>query len=135
MNSTFRILFYARWQKRKANGKVPIIARITINGAKSQFNLKIDVSEKIWDPKSGRAIGNSKEAIEANRYLNTAYGSLVQKYRILAERGEVVTASLLKDSFLGADIKKMTLLDAFKEFNDIHVSDIVEGYETVEVKR
>ncbi len=30
----------------------------------------------------------------------------------------MVTASLLKDSFLGAEIKKTTLLDAFKEFND-----------------
>ena len=40
---------------------LPIYVRITINGTKARFSLKIRVSEKIWDAKSGRAIGHSHE--------------------------------------------------------------------------
>ncbi|MDR0954455.1 MAG: site-specific integrase, partial [Rikenellaceae bacterium] len=118
MNSTFRLLFYARWQKRKANGKVPLYARVTIDGTKVEFNVKMDVSEKIWDPKFGRASGNSREAVTLNQYLTSIAGKLKEKYLLMTEQGLVVTASMLKDAYLGVNIKTNTLLGIFKEFND-----------------
>ena len=69
MKSTFRILFYAKWEASDEAKMLPIYVRITINGTKARFSLKIRVSEKIWDAKSGRAIGHSHEALQANRYL------------------------------------------------------------------
>lgn len=57
MKSTFRILFYARWEKTKENGKVPLQARITLDGQKVKFRLKAEVSSNIWDSKSGQAKG------------------------------------------------------------------------------
>ena len=71
MKSTFRILFYAKWEASDEAKMLPIYVRITINGTKARFSLKIRVSEKIWDAKSGRAIGHSHEALQANRYLDT----------------------------------------------------------------
>ncbi len=118
MNSTFRLLFYARWQKRKTNGKVPIYARLTIDGTKVVFNVKMDVPEKIWDPKFARASGNSKEAIALNEYLSSMQGKLKEKFLLMTEQGLVVTASMLKDAYLGVNIKTNTLLGVFKEFND-----------------
>ena len=59
MKSTFRILFYAKWEASDEAKMLPIYVRITINGTKARFSLKIRVSEKIWDAKSGRAIGNT----------------------------------------------------------------------------
>ena len=53
MKSTFRILFLARWELKKKNGKVPLCARITIDGERVKFSLKSEVTAKIWDPKSG----------------------------------------------------------------------------------
>lgn len=71
MRSTFRILFFARWEKKKENGKVPLLARITLDGEKVKFSLKTDISPDIWDPKAGRAIGHSKEATQLNMYLDS----------------------------------------------------------------
>ena len=90
MKSTFRILFLARWELEK-NDKVPLCARITIDGEKVKFSLKSEVSSNIWDPKSGRAKGQTKE---------------------------VVTASMVRDAFLCTNIKSNTWLSVFEEFND-----------------
>lgn len=59
MKSTFRILFYVKKDKQKANGNFPIMCRITIDGEASRFNTKVDINEGNWDGKSGRAIGRS----------------------------------------------------------------------------
>ena len=61
MKSTFRILFFARWEKKKEDGKVPLLARITLDGEKVKFSLKAEVSANIWEPKAGKAIGQTKE--------------------------------------------------------------------------
>ena len=65
---------------------LPIYVRITINGTKARFSLKIRVSEKIWDAKSGRAIGHSHEALQANRYLDSVvtHPADLEKYRRIA---------------------------------------------------
>ena len=118
MNSTFRILFYARWEKKKENGRVPLQTRVTLDGDKVKFSLKTDVSPDIWDPKAGRATGQTKEALQLNRYLDSIKGQLITHYHRLAEANEVVTAHMIKDAFLGTDVKTNTLLAVFEEFND-----------------
>ena len=105
MRSTFRILFFVRWELQKADGKVPIHTRLTLDGDKVRFNLKIEVSAKLWDPKAGKAIGQTKEAVQVNRYLDSIKGQLIAHYHRLAEANEVVTAAMLRDAFLGYDAK------------------------------
>ncbi len=117
MKSTFRILFLARWELEK-NGKVPLCARITIDGEKVKFSLKSEVSSAIWDPKSGRGKGQTKEALQFNRYLDSIKGQMIMHYHSLSEANEVVTASMVRDAFLGTNIKSNTLLAVFEEFND-----------------
>lgn len=117
MKSTFRILFLARWELEK-NGKVPLCARITIDGEKVKFSLKSEVSSSIWDPKSGRAKGQTKEALQLNRYLDSIKGQMITHYHALSSANEVVTAAMVRDAFLGTDVKSNTLLAVFEEFND-----------------
>ena len=118
MKSTFRILFLARWELKKENGTVPLCARITIDGEKVKFSLKSEVSSAIWDPKSGRAKGQTKEALQLNRYLDSIKGQMITHYHSLSEANEIVTASMLRDAFLGTNIKNNTLLTVFEAFND-----------------
>lgn len=118
MRSTFRILFFARWEKKKENRKVPLLARITLDGEKVKFSLKTDISPDIWEPKAGKAVGHSKEAIQLNMYLDSIKGRLISHYHRLVEANEVVTAAMIKDAFLGYDIRTNTLLGIFEEFND-----------------
>ena len=118
MKSTFRILFLVRWELKKEDGKVPIIARITIDGEKVRFSLKTEVPASIWDPKSGRAKGQTKEALQINRYLDSINGQMITHFHRLSESNEVVTAAMVRDAFLGTDAKSNTLLSVFEEFND-----------------
>ena len=78
---------------------LPIYVRITINGTKARFSLKIRVSEKIWDAKSGRAIGHSHEALQANRYLDSVVTRINTIYYRLCEQSEAVTAQMVRDEF------------------------------------
>ena len=118
MKSTFRILFLARWELKKENGKVPLCARITIDGERVKFSLKSEVTAKIWDPKSGRATGQTKKALQLNRYLDSIKGQMIMHYHSLSEANEVVTTAMMRDAFLGTNIKSNTLLTVFEEFND-----------------
>ena len=118
MKSTFRILFYAKWEASDEAKMLPIYVRITINGSKARFSLKIRVSEKIWDAKSGRAIGHSHEALQANRYLDSVVTRINTIYYRLCEQSEAVTAQMVRDEFLGVKAPSKTLLSVFAEFND-----------------
>lgn len=71
MRSTFRILFLTRWELNKENGKAPLCARITINGEKVKFSLRSEVWSNTWNPKSGRAKRQTKEALQLSRYLDS----------------------------------------------------------------
>lgn len=53
MKSTFRILFFARWESAKDNGKVPLQARITLDGDKAKFSLKTEVTALPETDRSG----------------------------------------------------------------------------------
>lgn len=118
MKSTFRILFLARWELKKENGKVPLCARITIDGEKTKFSLKTEICRAIWDAKAGRAKGQTKEAIQVNRYLDSIKGQMISHYHRLCEANEFVTAAMVRDAFLGTDVKTNTLLTVFEAFND-----------------
>ena len=52
--STFNILFYGKRSAIKANGKMPIMGRITVNGQAVQFGAKVEVSPEIGTPKRAR---------------------------------------------------------------------------------
>ncbi|WP_407650871.1 hypothetical protein [Alistipes indistinctus] len=42
-----------------------------------KFSLKSEVTAKIWDPKSGRATVQTKEALQLNRYLDSIKGQMI----------------------------------------------------------
>ena len=80
MKSTFRILFYAKRDKQKVDGTVPIWCRITVDGQATRFNTKSNINPNIWDSKAGKASGKTKEAIEANSLLDTIKASIYKVY-------------------------------------------------------
>ncbi len=46
--STFNILFYLKRNAKKANGNMPILGRITVNGKAIQFGAKLEVNPDLW---------------------------------------------------------------------------------------
>ena len=60
MRSTFSSIFYLKRQVVRKDGTVPVMGRITIDGTQTQFSCKMTIDPKIWDTKTGRAIGRSR---------------------------------------------------------------------------
>lgn len=71
MRSTFKILFYLNKNSLKPDGTVPIMCRITVDGAISQFSCKTSIYTDLWDTKANRAIGKSKDAKKVNAKIDT----------------------------------------------------------------
>ena len=112
MKSTFRILFYVKKDKKKANGNYPIMCRITVNSEASRFNTKVDIAPENWDGKTGRAIGRSTEIARKNSLLDEIKASLHRIYHEI-QRQDTVTAEKMKNEFLGFSESHETLLNLF----------------------
>ena len=118
MKSTFRILFYLKRDKQKADGTAPLWCRITVDGQVARFNTKSDIRPDIWDSKTAKAIGKTKEANEINALLDTIKTSIYNVYYNLQTRENDVTAERVKNIFLGIEVKHQTLLELFKRHNE-----------------
>lgn len=138
--STFNILFYVKRNAVKANGKMPIMGRITVNGEAVQFGAKTEVNPKIWDTKSGKAVGKTQEVIELNGILESIRATMTKIYRELQERETTVTPERIKNIFFGVEIKQQMLLELFKKHNEdveklIGISKSRATYQKYEVTR
>jgi site-specific recombinase XerD len=115
--STFRVLFFLKRDKEKANGSVPLFCRITVDGQEVRFGMKRDINPKYWDVKSGKATGRSDEAAAINSLMDNTKSAIIKVYRELQERDNCVTAEKVKNIFLGNSSGQKMLLSFFDEIN------------------
>lgn len=75
-------MFFVQKGKCKADGTVPILARLTINQEKIHFSTKQSNDSQRWDTKRYRTLGVTKSEKNINAMLDELQAS-----------GEVITAS------------------------------------------
>jgi len=118
MRSTFKVLFYLKRDKQKANGNVPLFCRITVDGNEVRFGMKKDVNPKFWEVSAGKATGRTNEAVEINNLIDNTKSAIYKIYRELQERENNVSAEKVRNVFLGLDTKHLpTLLGLFDQHN------------------
>lgn len=117
MKSTFKILFYARKNYVTKNGEIGIMARISLNGQKTQFSTKLMVLLDLWDTKGNRASGKSHQTRLINETLDGIKVSLTSHYRELEKKESVVTVEKIKNAFLGLLGDNQRLLEVFEQHN------------------
>jgi site-specific recombinase XerD len=103
--------------KKKANGKVPLFCRITVDGKEVRFGLKKDINPKSWDVKAGKVTGRTSEAVEINTLIDRTKAEIYKVYRNMQENENSVTAEKVKNTFLGIEIKQQNLLELFDQHN------------------
>jgi hypothetical protein len=67
MNTELKVSFYLKREQKneKSDSSIyPIVGKIIIGKSIAQFSSKLKVEERLWNVKSGRAIGKSKVATE-----------------------------------------------------------------------
>jgi len=117
MRSTFKVLFFLKRDKQKANGNIPIHCRITINGKDKSFGMKKDINSALWDVNAGKVSGRSKEASEINALLDETKAAIDRIYRDLLKRENNVSAEKVKNVFLGLETEHQYLLQVFDAHN------------------
>ena len=132
MKSTFSILFYLRKTRANESGQVPIMARITINGERAQFNTKVEIHPDQWDSRTGRCFGKSTEITKTNRVLDAIRVKVTDLYHNHLNDYGYVLPEKIKNIVLGIDTdKKKLLLQYFDEHNEFYLLKI--GKDTSQV--
>lgn len=115
---TYSVLFYAKKSKVLKNGNLPIYGRITVNGQRAEISTKFDVDETEWDASRGMAIGHTKKAKDINSNLELIKLKIREHKILMQQSNEPITASSLKNRYLGIDHGAQTILSIFKEHNE-----------------
>ena len=99
-SSTFGVHFVLRSNKPQL-GKLPVYARITVNGTRCELALKEYLSPTDWNSGKGIAQPKNKALKQFNSYLEEVRGKLARHYRELQMNGEQLTAAAVKDAYGG----------------------------------
>ena len=116
--TTFTVLFFIKRTKALKDGMVPIFARVTVNGQRTEFGLQRSIEENQWHAERGYAKGTSKDARELNSYLDFVKSKMLVTKRELEESGKPTTAIILKNQYLGIEDSSKTILQIFREHNE-----------------
>lgn len=116
-SNTFSILFWINSSRAK-NYLTAVQARITVNGKRATISLKLKADIRSWDKEKQRAKGNKEKSRMLNLYLDQVYAQLVQCYQELRFKNQLITAQLIKATYLGFDGDSKTLLELIKYHNN-----------------
>lgn len=115
--STFKVLFYLKKKAERADGKVPVMLRITVDGEIAQMSAKLFVTPELWDLTAGKVSGKSAEAININLLLEQIKARIVNHYNRILQEDDFVTAEKVKNAFLGIGVMNNSLMKDFSDFN------------------
>ncbi len=114
--NTFGIHFVIKKHKLR-EGKVPVYARITVNGRVNEVSVKRKVLLKEWNHGKGMAKPCHPENLNLNSYLEQVRAQLVEYYQELVLCKKVITPETIKNKFLGLDQSDSTLIELIDYHN------------------
>lgn len=113
-----KVTFYLKKNETRADGTVPVLGRIRIGSSMVQFSAKVNVSEKLWDVKSGRAKGKSKAATNVNAELDNLCVAIHSAYKELQLKSDNVLPLDVKNAFQGIATEQDTLVKHYEYLNE-----------------
>jgi site-specific recombinase XerD len=118
MEATFNISTFIK-SNNADSSRALIYLRITVDGQRAEISIKRSIDRDRWDANANKMRGNKEDARQINALLDSLTLKLNKIYGKLVENNEVITANRIKDIFLGKDVKKKTLLEAFQDHNEM----------------
>jgi len=110
---------------------VTVYARITVNGKRPELSLGRRVEEKRLDSQSGRLRGKSMEVFQFKCFLDTVKNRCYEIYDVLLKEHQDISASIIKNIYLGKEGKEWMVLEIFQDHNNEMVSLIGKGFTKV----
>ena len=109
----FKVLLYLKKSNLDKQGKASIMGRITLNNSMAQFSCKLSCNPKLWNSRSGRLEGKSKETVETNAKIERILLSVNTAVDNLTKRNVDFTATTVKEMMQGSVNGQVTLLQVF----------------------
>lgn len=116
-SSTFSVLFWV-YGKRAVKNQANIYVRITVNGKRVNISLKKKIDLSIWDEKSQRAKGPSRDSRTLNLFLNEVQYKIYRIYEGLKLSGNEISSQTIKSKFLGEDKKYFSFHELIDYYNE-----------------
>ena len=107
----FKVLLYLKKGSTDKRGKAPIMGRITLNNSIAQFSCKLSCTPNLWNPRSGRLDGKSREAVYVNAKIDKLLLNINSAYDNLLKRNVDFTAQSIKELIQGSVKCQITLMD------------------------
>jgi site-specific recombinase XerD len=126
LSNTFGISFFLK-KRKDLKAQPAIYLRITVNQKRTEFSIKRTIDELNWNSVRGMAKGSKNEFTQLNSYLEKLRSRVVECYQELTLQKKVVTAELVKNTFLGTDLKEYTLIDLIEFHNQDMLSVLAPG--------
>ena len=123
------VYFSLRESKQNKKGESPIEVSISINGERIYFSSGKSVNINEWNKTKQIVKGKTDEAQLINSYLIQVRNRIYEKEMELLKNGFIITASLLRDAYLGKveNLNEKTLLKVFEEHNQDQQKMIGKG--------
>ncbi len=118
MQDLFSLLFYIKRCKADKNGYANIYLRITVNGKRSEFSIRRKVHIEKWSSDAGKGKGFTKEVQELNHYIDSIQNKIYEIHRTLINQNKTITATSLRNVYIGKDENQKMLLKIFQDHND-----------------
>ncbi len=128
MYGKMNILFYPKKSEKNEDGMVMLYARVTINGKRGEFSLGRRVEEHRWDSRGGKLRGTVMEVSNFNRFLDNVKNRLYDIYDALLKERKDISATIIKNIYLGKEGKEYMVLEIFQEHNDTMESLLDKGF-------
>ena len=106
--------FWLKASEARSDGMVPIYARITVNGKRTEISLQKFARAQYWCGRAQSLDYRTDGAARLNDKLDSIQANLLDCRNQLKAEGKVVTARAIKSRYLKEDSKVVTL----KENND-----------------
>ncbi|MFA6245468.1 MAG: site-specific integrase [Mucilaginibacter sp.] len=114
----FSVLIWADKRKTDSQGMVPLYARITYLGKRSEISLGRKVDPEKWDVESGYLKGNGQDAKDVNATISESIYGIRRAFEDLKRLEDFITAEKIKRKFTGEEEKRRMLLEVFDEHNN-----------------
>ena len=108
LSETFSVIFHLRIE-RLQDEKMPVYARITINGKRIEISLKHKIAISDWNDKTGMAKNNNPEGKSLNKFMEQTRASLVSCYREMTLQRKNITTETFKKEYYGGNEDEYTL--------------------------
>lgn len=111
------LLIYIKRYKVTSEKKSPLYLRISLNGERVEIALKRTINPDLWESKRQCVKGKSLEAHSINEQIRLYKTRIHDIHSSFLGRGEFVSAEKLKNTFLGINTERKTIVQAFTFHN------------------